>query len=185
MHRLFVAIRPPREARAALLGLMGGVIGARWQDDEQLHLTLRYIGEVDGRVAEDIAAALDVIRHPAIDIALGGIGQFERRGRIDSLWIGARPVEPLAALHRKIDRALVRIGLAAEGRAYLPHVTLARFGREAGPIAGFIGGSPAALPAFRADAFILYESELGRDGATYSAIARYPLDLPLRDAPAA
>ncbi len=175
MHRLFVAIRPPAATRAALLDMMGGVAGARWQSDDQLHLTLRYVGEVDGHVAEDVAAALDAVRHPATAVRLAGIGRFERHGRIDSLWIGAGPADALAALHRKIDRALVRIGLPPEGRAYLPHVTLARFGRDAGPIGDFIAAGPPAPPPFEAADFRLYESHLGPDGATYAAVARYPL----------
>lgn len=174
MHRLFVAIRPPATTRAALLDMMGGVAAARWQSDDQLHLTLRYIGEVDTPVAEDVAAALVAIRHPPVAVTLGGIGRFDRKGRIDSLWIGAGPADALAALHRKIDRALVRIGLPPEGRAYLPHVTLARFGREAGLIGDFVAAAPPA-PPFEAGDFRLYESHLGPDGAAYAAVARYPL----------
>ena len=68
MHRLFVALRPPPAIRARLLAAMGGVPGARWQDDDQLHLTLRFIGEVDRPVAEDIAAALGTIHAPPLDI---------------------------------------------------------------------------------------------------------------------
>lgn len=58
MHRLFVGIRPPAAIRALLLDKMSGAEGVRWQDDEQLHITLRYIGEVERPVAEDIAAML-------------------------------------------------------------------------------------------------------------------------------
>src|SRR3546814_10503522 len=61
MHRLFVAIRPPAAIRKALLSIMGGVEGARWQSDDQLHLTLRFIGEVDRHRADDIAAALATV----------------------------------------------------------------------------------------------------------------------------
>ena len=59
MRRLFVAIRPPAPIRALLLDAMGGIGGARWQSDDQLHLTLRFIGEVDRHLAGDIHAALD------------------------------------------------------------------------------------------------------------------------------
>ena len=69
--------RPP-PIRAQLLAVMGGVPGARWQDDEQLHLTLRFIGEVDRPLAEDIAAALGQVRCPAIDVALAGVGRFDK-----------------------------------------------------------------------------------------------------------
>jgi len=74
MHRLFVAIRPPQPIRQALLSLMGSVANARWQNDEQLHLTLRFIGEVDRHQAEDIAAILGSVHHPALEIGLEQVG---------------------------------------------------------------------------------------------------------------
>ena len=175
MHRLFVALRPPPAARAALVALMGGVAEARWQSDEQLHLTLRFIGDVDGAVAEDVAVALDAVRHPPIDLTLAGLGTFARRGRIDTLWIGARPRAVLTALHRKVDQALVRAGLDPERRAYLPHITLARFGARGGDVAGRAGDAEPVVGPFTVDAFQLFESHLGRDGAEYVSVARYPL----------
>ena len=75
MHRLFVALRPPPPVRARLLSLAGGVPAARWQDDEQLHVTLRFVGEVDRPVAEDVAACLARVRAPAPTVRLSGVGQ--------------------------------------------------------------------------------------------------------------
>lgn len=176
MHRLFVALRPPRAMREALISAMGDVPGARWQEDGQLHLTLRFIGEVDRHVAEDIAAALGSVTHPAFSLRLDGIGCFDRRGRIDNIWAGVAPHDPCRSLHAAISRALIRAGIAPEQRAFVPHITLARLSR--GP------DSPASLPIGQlwpapAEAmfehFILYESELGTSGAVYSAIERYPL----------
>ena len=177
MPRLFVAIRPPRSIRDQLMKVMTGVEGARWQGDDQLHMTLRFIGEVDGRLANDVADMLGTIRSRRFDIALDGIGMFDRKGRIDTLWCGVRPHEPLAALHRKIDNALVRLGLSPEGRAYLPHITLARFGRQAGPIDAFAAayGGLSSAP-FPVVSFALFESRLGSDGASYDAICSYALD---------
>src|SRR4051812_20632481 len=133
MHRLFVALRPPRPLRLQLLDAMGGVPGARWQSDDQLHLTLRFIGEVDGAQAEDIAAALTAVDHPRPEIALSGAGSFDRKGRVHSLWAGIAADERLAALHKRVDRVLVQCGLVPEGRAFTPHITVARMGRQAGP----------------------------------------------------
>ena len=178
MHRLFVAIRPPAAIRAQLLALMGGVPGARWQDDEQLHLTLRFIGEVDRPMAEDVAAALANVRQPPFEVALAGFGRFERRGRPEALWAGVTPHDALRALHKKVDQALVRLGLPPEGRAYLPHIILARFSRSAGPapLDHFVAANGEAASApFAVTHFQLFESRLGREGARYEAIARYPL----------
>lgn len=179
MHRLFVALRPPAAIRRQLLDLMGGVRGARWQDDEQLHITLRFIGEVEGPVAEDIAAALAQVGGPPIGCTLDGIGTFDRKGRIDTLWAGVTSHDALAVLHKKVDQAIHRVGLPREGRAYLPHITLARFGRHADDIDlhGFAerhGG--LSSPRFTMAHFTLFESRTSHEGARYEAVARYPLN---------
>src|SRR3546814_9956827 len=80
-HRLFVALRPPRPVRTALIAAMHGIAAARWQSDEQLHLTLRFIGEVDRHRAEDVAAALGALHAPAVEARIAGVGVFERQGR--------------------------------------------------------------------------------------------------------
>lgn len=176
LHRLFVALRPPSAIRDHLLSLAGGIAGARWQSDEQLHCTLRFIGEVDRHQAEDIAAALGGISHPPLALRLGEAGTFDKNGRIDTLWISIQPRPDVKALHDKIDRALRVVGIAPDGRAYLPHITLARFARSA-------GASPAIVRTVRSDElrvftatdFRLYESRLGSEGASYETVARYPL----------
>ncbi|HEX9965334.1 MAG TPA: RNA 2',3'-cyclic phosphodiesterase [Allosphingosinicella sp.] len=177
MHRLFVAIPLPRAVRALLLELMGGVAGARWLADEQLHLTLRFIGEVDRHLARDVDAALSSVHHPRFPIALNGLGAFERRGEPAILWAGVTPHEPLRALHKKVDQALARVGVERDRRAYMPHITIARLPRGAGPVgplverSGGVGGAP-----FPVDEFRLYESSLTPDGPIYSVAETYPLD---------
>jgi 2'-5' RNA ligase len=176
-HRLFVALRPPRPIRAALIAAMHGISGTRWQDDEQLHLTLRFIGEVDRHRAEDIAAALGGLHAPAIPARIAGVGLFERQGRPHMVWAGVEPHAPLAALHRKVDQALARVGVAPETRAFVPHITLARLNRASGPVAPFLAqSSDLASPPFLFDHVTLYESEMGHDGSRYHPVARYPLE---------
>ncbi len=176
MERLFVAIRPPAEIRTILLAAMGGISAARWQSDAQLHLTLRFIGEVDRHVAGDVHAALAGVRHPGFEIALDGVGAFEKRGRVDAVWAGVTPQEPLRVLHKKIDQALLRVGVAPDQRAYQPHVTLARLNRNAGPVGGFVERSGGlSSPSFRIDGFSLFESRLTPEGAVYGEIERYSL----------
>lgn len=161
---------------------MEGVPAARWQDDEQLHITLRFIGAVERPVAEDVAIALSQIVAPAPSVSLSGAGRFEKRGRTDTLWVGVTPHDALAALHRKVDQACVRAGLDPERRAYLPHITVARLARSAG--VGFAVDEWLATHAGLASAsfplphLVLYESHLGRDGATYEPVARWALDMP-------
>jgi 2'-5' RNA ligase len=176
MHRLFVAIRPPEPIRQRLIGAMGGVSGARWQSDEQLHLTLRFIGEVDRHLAQDILAALGAIHHPRFEIALNGIHAFDRGGEPVTLWAGLSPHEPLKALHKKVDQACLRVGVAPDRRAYLPHITLARLKRGSTRMNGLVeqaGG--LASPPFSVDRFSLYESQLTPEGPVYSMIESYSL----------
>ena len=176
MHRLFVALRPPPAMRRKLLDIMDGVDGARWQDEDQLHVTLRYIGAVERPVAEDIALALQGVHAPAFDLALSGVGRFDTGARGRALWAGVTPHDAVAALHRKIDHALVRLGLPPKGRAFLPHVTLARLHRTSGPVDGFLARNAGLTsPPIRFDRMVLYESHLGHDGAWYEPVVRCPL----------
>ncbi|RYY47700.1 MAG: RNA 2',3'-cyclic phosphodiesterase [Sphingomonadales bacterium] len=176
MHRLFVAFALPPAIRRQLLASSGGIPGARWQSDDQLHLTLRFIGEVDRHAAEDAALALAAIRYPQISIALSGVGQFESRGRPNAVWAGVTPHDALIGLHKKVDQALIRAGQPPEARAYLPHVTLARMNAASGAADKFLAQHAALASApFVLTHFHLYESHLGRDGASYEAVERYAL----------
>jgi 2'-5' RNA ligase len=176
MLRLFVAIRPPIAIRERLLAAMGGIAGARWQSDEQLHLTLRFIGEVDRHSARDVDAALGAVHHPRFEIALAGIGAFDRRGEPVALWAGIVPYDPLRILHKKIEQAIVRAGIEPERRAFTPHITLARLPRGAGPVQTLLETSGGlASPPFAVEEFSLFESRLTPEGAVYTRLERYPL----------
>lgn len=176
MHRLFVAIRPPAPIRRRLLAAMGGISGARWQTEAQLHLTLRFIGEVDRHLAGDIHAALGAVHHPPFPLALNGIGHFDRRGFPDAVWAGVTPHDQVRALHNKVDAALLRVGLPPDDRSFLPHITIARLRRSAGPIGNLLeeaGG--LSSPPFTVDSFALFESDLTHEAAVYSVVERYRL----------
>lgn len=172
MMRLFVGLALPAPVTAALLGAMGGVAGARWQRAEQLHLTLRFIGAVDRHQAQDIAAALGRVNIRPFTAELGEAGHFDHRGRIDSLWVGVRPADRLAALAKAVDAALAGVGIARETRAFVPHITLAR-GRT---MLGAAGWPQAPLPriGWTVDQIALFESRMGKDGSEYDVIARWP-----------
>lgn len=179
LHRLFIGLRPPKDVRALLLGMMGGVAAARWQSDDQLHLTLRFIGDVDGRMAEDVALTIARVHTARFTTSLHGVGQFSKLGRTNAIWAGLTPGDALTSLHRKIDQALIRIGLTAEGRAYVPHITLARLPRSAGAeheVSQFLAahGGLTSTP-FAFSHVTLFESHLTRDGARYDAIDRWPI----------
>jgi RNA 2',3'-cyclic 3'-phosphodiesterase len=180
MHRLFVALRPPPDVRDALSSLMAGIEGARWQTDNQLHLTLAFIGETDRHGLQAATDALAAVIAPSLDLRLGLAGTFDttRPGRTGTLWIGVEPAEPLAALSRSIRTALRRAGLTPDPRKFAPHITLARFGTYGAqretlrPWLTHV--QPPALRWQTTD-FHLVESTLGHQGAHYKPVASYPL----------
>src|SRR5690348_3750710 len=120
--RLFVALPLPDDVAQGLLMLQSGVPGARWSTREQLHLTLRFIGEADGRDANAIDEALATISAPRFTLELKGVGAFGGKNP-RALWAGVAPNEALIHLQRKIESAIQRLGFPAEERKYTPHVT--------------------------------------------------------------
>ena len=175
-HRLFVAIRPPLQVRELLMREMHGVEAARWQDDGQLHLTLRYAGELDRHQANDLAEALGKIAFDRFDLALRGTGAFERKGKVHTLWAGVDRSDPLDRLQSRIERICQTVGLPPEHRKFAPHVTLARLNASSGSVAPFLartGGT--SFGAWQVDGFGLYESHLRAGGSLYQEVEHYPL----------
>ncbi len=174
--RLFAAIALPDDVAQSLLLIQSGVPGARWMTREQLHLTLRFIGEVDGRDARVVDDALMSIAAPAFPLELYGTGQFGGRTP-HALWVGIRPNEALMHLQRKIETALQRFGLAPDPRKFVPHVTLARLrNTPAGRVMDYLADHALyASRPFDIGAFILYSSVTTPGGSIYRAERAYPL----------
>src|ERR1700761_2264302 len=174
--RLFVALSIPDSVAASLMLLQGGVPGARWQAREQLHLTLRFIGEVDGSDMRALDDALSGIDAPAFELQLHGVGQFGNR-QPDSLWAAARPNDLLDHLQRKVDTAIRRIGQPQDAHKFTPHVTLARLRHpDLDKVREWL--TEHALytsDEFTARAFGLYSSKLTSDGSIYRLEQEYPL----------
>jgi 2'-5' RNA ligase len=176
VHRLFVAIRPLEHIRDLLIDAMDDSPDFRWQDDEQLHLTLRFVGEVDRPVGDDLAVALGGIRGDRFSVRINGVGRFEQRSA-GALWAGVEPKEPVAALAAKVERACQSVGLEPERRAFHPHITLARWkGRRTREVESFLERRSGLMSEpFEVERFILFESRLSRHGAHSEEIAAYPL----------
>ena len=180
MLRLFVALDLSEEIRQRLAGLAGGVPGARWTEPENMHLTLRFIGEVPEDQAMDIDAALAELRAPAFALTFDGVGVFGAGRKARVLWAGVERNEALAHLQAKVESAIVRCGLPAEERKFFPHITLARL--KDAP-ADRIGRFLSDRGLFRAgpmpvERLTLYRSHLGNGGAVYEPLRDYPLDGP-------
>jgi 2'-5' RNA ligase len=176
--RLFVALSLPDLLLDQLTALERGLPGARWLPEDNLHLTLRFIGEVDGGLARDIDEALSAIRMPAFALTLEGVGQFGDGRKNGALWAGVAANPELGRLRDKVDQALIRAGLTPERRKFKPHVTLARLnGNPGSKLQEYL--TDHAL--FRSDtvtveSFTLYSSFLSASGAIYRAEADYELE---------
>jgi 2'-5' RNA ligase len=175
--RLFVGIELPEAVRERLAGLSGGVPGAKWVSPENMHLTLRFIGEVEYGLADDLDAALAKLQSPRFDLTLDGIGFFGKPTAARTLWAGVRKCEALMRLQAKVEIAVQRLGLPAEERKYSPHVTLARLrGVPAARLLRFVEANGHFLAGpLPVEHFVLFSSALGSGGSVYTPEADYPL----------
>lgn len=177
--RLFAAIALPDDVADRLLALQKGVPGAKWRPRENLHLTLRFFGEVQEPVAEEIDSALDEPsqRNAPFDLTLKAAGAF---GGADphTVWIGAEDNPALTKLAADCERAARRAGLKPEPRKFVPHVTLACLsGAELGRVHAFESrfGLFETRP-FRVESFGLYSSHIRKSAPSlYRLEADYPL----------
>jgi RNA 2',3'-cyclic 3'-phosphodiesterase len=174
--RLFVALGLPDNVAHSLLTLQSGVPGARWSTREQLHLTLRFIGEVDEQDAGAIDDALASIFAPAFMLQLTAVGAFGGKTP-RALWAGVAPNNALMHLQRKIESAIQRLRFPAEERKYTPHVTLARLrGSPTARVAEYLADhSLYASSPFEVTEFALYSSRLTPNGSIYAAERQYAL----------
>jgi 2'-5' RNA ligase len=176
MPRLFTGLELPADIRLSLSFLRGGLPGARWIEPENYHLTLRFIGDVDERVARDVDSMLDQVNRRGFELKLDGLTSFGgRRPRAVVATVAASSA--LFELQAEHERIMQRIGLEPEGRKYTPHVTLAR-PRDAssGQVAEYLGerGMFRSAP-FPVGRFVLYSSRASVGGGPYIVEASYPL----------
>lgn len=176
MPRLFTALEIPRDAALSLSLLRGGLPGARWIDVENYHLTLRFIGDVEGHVADEIANALDRVRRPAFPLTLSGVGAFGGK-KPHSVWAGVLASPDLSSLQAEIERIYQRLGLPADPRKFTPHVTLARL-KNSSPedVARYLTsrGNFVTMP-FRVSRFVLMSSKESVGGGPYVIEEAWPL----------
>jgi len=178
MVRLFVALPIGEGLKEQLAALAGGIPGARWVPPENYHLTLRFIGEVENVLADELDEALATIRAKPFDLTLRGLDVFEKAGRIQSLYVGVERCERLLHLQSKVETALQRAGLPPERKKFAPHVTLARTDKAAPDklIAFVQAHNLFRAPAERMDHFCLFSSRLGKEQAHYVPEVDYALE---------
>ena len=178
MIRLFVGLPIPADIRLNLSMMSAGLPGAKWVKEESFHVTLRFIGEVDEGVADDIDATLSQINHASFHLSLEGVSYFGKPNAARAVWAGVARNDDLIHLHTKIETALQRMGQPAEERKYTPHVTLARMrGTPKNKLNEYITGhiNLRSRP-FSIGCFTLFSSFLSSSGAIYTPEAIYTLE---------
>lgn len=176
MPRLFTAIEIPADAATSLAMLRGGLPSARWVDPDNYHITLRFIGDVDARTANEIVDALSRVRRTQFSVRISGLNAFGGN-KPHSVFAGVERSQQLTELQCELERVMQRAGLKAEGRKFSPHITLARLrGVKGTDVAAYLalrGGF--SLPSFEAQRFVLYSSRASVGGGPYIIEDAYPL----------
>lgn len=187
--RLFVALALPDHIRWQLRLLCGGLPTGngyvnRWVPPENFHITLRFLGEVDGRDIEYVDAALAGIRAPRFSLRLKGVDAFSSGQRVKAVYAGVEKQPALQHLHDKVESAVVRAGLPPEGQKYTPHVTLTR--PKDPPIAKLqhylAEHSLFKTEPFEITHFTLFSSALGSEHPVYTGQRSYALRAPAEPA---
>lgn len=178
MPRLFVAIDLPDPVKDDLTELCYGLRGVRWVKRDQLHLTLRFIGDVEDDLVDTLSDALAQVRAVPFTFQLQGVGQFPSRGAPRIIWAGVKAPPDLQRLQRQIESLLQPLGIEPEDRPFSPHITLARLKEAPAPesLRQFfernIHFRTTAIPINR---FVLYSSLLAPEGPTYTVEGQFAL----------
>lgn len=177
-QRLFVAIPLPPAIRAVLAGLTAPLRDVRWLRDEQLHLTLRFLGDTPNDLTDSLITRLREIRVEPFLLPVEDVGTFPPKAPPRVLWVGLGSGHPrLHQLRQRLDDAILAAGLEADLRAFQPHITLGRCPEGAGAAvqSWLRQHRDFAGPSFRVDGFELLASDLHSSGAIHRTLARFPL----------
>lgn len=169
MARLFIAIELPEEMKRTLSSFRIEVPGMRWVPPEQIHLTLRFLGDVLPQTCVEVKKALADVDFAPFPLTVTGVGHFPPHGHPRVLWVGLEESRPLLTLQRNIEAAVVAAGIVPEERGFSPHVTLARIKENASAAVALFEAKHRGLrfPPFTVNDFILFSSLLTRGGATH------------------
>lgn len=183
MPRLFVAIDLPSPLKEQLSALTTRIDGVRWTPTINLHLTIRFIGDVSQDVADEIQSALTEVQSAPFSLQLSGVGTFPGHSRKPPriIWVGLSKPPALQSLHEKIESVIRDLGLTPDNRPFTPHITLGRVkSADDGTVSAihqFIEHNAAYhSEAFIPAEFVLMESQPSASGQVYSSLARYPLE---------
>ncbi|MEI2387280.1 RNA 2',3'-cyclic phosphodiesterase [Breoghania sp. JC706] len=177
MPRLFTGLEIPAEIGMRLSLLRGGLRNARWIEPENYHITLRFIGDIDDRLADEVADALDRIHRDPVEIRLDGLGAFGK-DKPHSIHAHVELTPALSELQAEQERIIQRLGLPAERRKFTPHMTICRLrgGTSPAEVANWLAmRGDFQAPPFIAGRFVLFSSKASTGGGPYVIEETYPL----------
>jgi RNA 2',3'-cyclic 3'-phosphodiesterase len=187
--RSFVAVDLPEPIKAAISEQQHALRTApcvtsrrnedmKWTHPEGIHLTLKFLGEISARQVTQVTEALAGLgSFEPFTLQVAGFGFFPDARRPRVFWVGVKAPPALGELARLIETAMERLGFAAEGRTFSPHLTLARFkvSRPQPELVALLEPKrELILGCFEVSEFYLFESRLSSHGAQYQKVARFP-----------
>jgi 2'-5' RNA ligase len=174
--RLFIGIAPPEAVRTAVASLNSRLRGVRWTPVDQIHVTLRFLGNVAEDRMDDLLNGLSEVRVDPFLLPVEGVGAFPQPRAPRVLWVGVGSGHPLLhQLRQRLDDTLLRLGFEVELRSFHPHLTVARCNESAGGASQWLRQHEGFLgPPFMVDGFELYASELAAGGAVHHLVSRFP-----------
>lgn len=175
--RLFIAIPLSKTVKQKLLDLQQPIKGLCWQGPEQMHLTLKFVGEVNHQKATELREKLEEIDYPAFTISIEGVGYFPEGKHPKVVWAGVSENSLLAELHQEVEERCKEIGIPPENRLYRPHITLARAKNVSKrAVSSFINQHKKfSICDVPVNDFVLYQSKLHADGARHSRLQIFSL----------
>lgn len=176
MPRLFTGLEIPDDVGQSLSLLRGGLPGARWISPENYHVTLRFIGDIDGLSANEIASTLLRVNRRPFEVCIQGLTSFGGK-KPRAVVAALAPCRPLMELQAELERLIQRVGLEPEGRKFIPHVTLARLrdssNRDVADYLSVRGYFPPQR--FMVNRFVLFSSRNSVGGGPYIVEDAYDL----------
>jgi RNA 2',3'-cyclic 3'-phosphodiesterase len=177
-ERLFIALTLPSAVRDALLALVQPLPGVSWTRPEQLHVTLRFLGDLPTVGSAEMIARLSAIRVAPFILPLETVGAFPPKRAPRVIWVGTGSGHPrLFQLRQRVDDALIASGIEVDVRTFHPHITVARCADNAAAAVGhwLHAHRDFAAPSFRVESFDLYASDLRPSGAVHTLKQSFPL----------
>lgn len=176
MPRLFFGLELPPDIKDRLLKVRSTVPGAKWQNAGQLHITLLFLGSVEEERLKTVCESASGIQVAPFPLQVTGLDCFGPPRRPRNLSASIQPVAPTARLHEALQKRMETLGFATENRTFRPHITLARFKREAGSVEALLAEQgERVFGQLSVTEFALFESKPGPTGSVYSVIERFPI----------